>query len=290
VKFRFIEAEKACYPVTALCSYLQVSRAGYYSWSKRSPSKHQQEDLLLSAHVLATFEAAKRRYGRPRVCEELRAEGLKVSQRRVGRLMREQHLVARPKRRFVITTMSEHDGPIAANELGRDFTASATNEKWVSDITYLPADGGFIFLAAVTDLYSRRVVGYDVSSSLETDLAVRALDMALATREIHGMLIHHSDRGIQYAATDYILRLEQRGIVRSMSRKGNCWDNAPAESFFSTLKFELKEVLNGKTSARDVRRAVLDYIAWYNLKRRHSSIGYVSPAEFEQATRMGRAA
>jgi putative transposase len=290
VKFGFIDAEKAHYPVAVLCRTLEVSRSGYYAWCCRGPSRRQQEDFRLGAHVLAAFEESQRTYGSPRVTRELRAGGHSVGRRRVARLMRENALAARQRRRFIQTTMSAHDEPLAPNVLQRDFKATRPNEKWVGDITYLPTAQGFIFLAVLLDLYSRRVVGWAVGPTLQTELAMRALDMALATRRVDGPLVHHTDRGIQYACKEYVQRLEQHGVLRSMSRVGDCWDNAPAESFFSSLKQERKEALNGKHHREDVRRAVLDYIAVYNLERRHSSIGFISPVEYEDAARMGRAA
>jgi putative transposase len=290
VRFRFVDAEKAHYPVSVLCRTLEVSRAGYYAWCCRGPSRHAQEDARLGAYIRASFEKSERRYGSPRITEELCATVRPVGRRRVARLMREARLVARRPRRFVATTMSDHDRPAAPNILERDFTASRPNEKWVGDITYLPTAQGFIFLAVLLDLYSRRVVGWAVGPTLQTELAMRALDMALATRRVDGPLVHHTDRGIQYACKEYVQRLEQHGVLRSMSRVGDCWDNAPAESFFSSLKQERKEALNGKHHREDVRRAVLDYIAVYNLERRHSSIGFISPVEYEDAARMGRAA
>ncbi len=290
MKFDFIDAEKAHYPVRAMCAALEVSRSGFYAWKKRPPSKRKQDDGRLAPQVAAAFLNSGKTYGSPRVHKELCAEGTGISRRRVCRLMKEQGLVARKKRRFVATTMSEHDNPIARNILRRDFEAEGPGEKIVGDITYLQTSQGFIYLAVLLDLYSRRVIGYAVSSSLETGIALNALDMALSTRTLKVGVIHHTDRGVQYTSAEYAERLTQEAIVQSMSRKANCWDNAPAESFFSSLKFEVGKLLNGTFSAKDVRRGVLDYIAHYNLKRRHSSIGYVSPADFEEAARMVRAA
>jgi len=290
VKFGFIAAEKAHYPVRMLCEVLGVSRSGFYAWRKREPSRRAQEDERLKCHVIAAFKASRQTYGSPRIKEELQAQGHRVGRHRVARLMREEDLCARTKRRFVATTDSAHQESIPGNLLKRDFTANRENEKWVGDITYLPTSSGFIFLAVLLDLYSRRVVGWAVSDRLEAELALRALDVALSTRTMTGALIHHSDRGVQYVSREYISRLERHGIQRSMSRRGNCWDNAPAESFFSSLKSELPEGRSGALHPKDVRRAVLDYIARYNLERRHSSIGYVSPVGYEQAARMARAA
>jgi transposase InsO family protein len=289
VKFGFIVAEKAHYPVTVLCEVLGVSRSGFYAWRKRPPSKRAQEDSLLKCHVVAAFEASRQTYGSPRIQQELAGQGVKVGRNRVARLMREEELRAREKSRFVVTTDSNHGQSVPDNLLERDFSAKRENEKWVGDITYLPTASGFIFLAVLLDLYSRRVVGWAVSNTMGTELPLRALESALATRTLTGPLIHHTDRGIQYVSRDYVECLQQHGIQRSMSRRANCWDNAPAESFFSTLKMELPEATCGTLHPKDVRRAVLDYIAHYNLKRRHSSIGYLSPVDYESAARMVRA-
>jgi transposase InsO family protein len=290
VKFGFIDAEKAHHPVKLLCSVLGVSRSGFYAWKKRSPSKRAQEDARLKCHVVAAFEASEQTYGSPRIKQELAGQGVKVGRNRIARLMREEELCAREKARFVVTTDSNHQASVPDNLLERDFSAKRENEKWVGDITYLPTSSGFIFLAVLLDLYSRRVVGWAVSDTMGTELPLHALDSALATRTLTGPLIHHTDRGVQYVSHDYVARLEQHGIQRSMSRRANCWDNAPAESFFSSLKMELPEATCGTHHPKDVRRAVLDYIARYNLKRRHSSIGYLSPVDYESAARMVRAA
>lgn len=268
-----------------MCEVLEVSHSGFYAWRKRAPSKREHEDRRLAPLVAAAFLNSGKAYGSPRVHAELCAGGEPVSRRKVRKLMKEQRLVARQKKLFVVTTMSEHDNPVAPNILERDFATSGPGQKLVGDITYLPTAQGFIYLAILLDLYSRRVVGYAVGARLETSLALTALDMALSTRALIEGAIHHTDRGVQYTSEEYVKRLEQTTIVRSMSRTGNCWDNAPAESFFSSLKFEVGDLLNGKKTAQEVRRGVLDYIAFYNLKRRHSSIGYVSPAEFERNAR-----
>lgn len=290
MKFAFIDAEKAHFPITVMCRVLGVSRAGFYAWKTREPSKHDEEDELLRAHIVSTFEATKKTYGSPRIKKELDDEGIQCGRHRIARLMRESSICARPKRRFVKTTDSAHKEVVPDNVLKRDFTATRPNEKWVTDITYLPTAKGFIYLAVMLDLFSRRVVGSALSDGLEADLALRALDSALATRKLSGPLIHHSDRGVQYVSNAYVERLNERGICRSMSRRGNCWDNAPAESFFSTLKMELPEATSGVLHPKDVAREVIDYIARYNLERRHSSIGYVSPVEYEAAAQTPRAA
>ena len=290
MKFEALDAMKADYDVTMLCRVLGVSRSGFYEWRKRKPSLRQREDERLASVVRAAFEESGRAYGSPRIHQELLAQGEVIGRRRVRRLMKEQTLLARKKPRFVTTTLSEHEKPVAPDLLRRDFTATRPNEKWVADITYIRTSRGFLFLATVLDLFSRRIVGHAIEGTLELDVALRALDMALSTRERTGPLIHHSDRGTHYTSNEYLRVLAKHSVDRSMSRKGNCWDNAPAESFFSSLKTELGEVLEGRHSPNDVRRAVIDYIANYNFKRRHSSIDYISPVDFEESARMDRAA
>lgn len=289
MKFGFIAAEKACFTVEMLCRVLEVSRAGFYAWCARGPSNRAKEDAQLKRHLAVRFEKSRRTYGSPRMKAELCALGHQVGRHRVARLMREAQLVARAKRRFVKTTDSSHTNSVPQNLLKRDFTAAAPNEKWVGDITYLPTVNGHLYLAVLLDLYSRRVVGWSLHHAMTTALSTQALEMALRTRTVTTKLIHHTDRGVQYTAKEYVQKLDERGIKRSMSRLGNCWDNAPAESFFSSLKFELPNVVAGGLHHTEVRRCVIDAIARYNAERRHSSIGYVSPMDFE-ATRMGRVA
>ena len=281
MKFAFISQEKVAFPVAILCRVMGVSTSGYYASLGRSTSPRARRDVELGVHVAAAHEASKRRYGSPRVHAELQAQGQRVARKRVARLMRERKLVARRKRRFRVTTDSRHAFPIAPNVLQRDFTAAAPDEAWVTDITYLWTKGGWLYLAVILDLFSRRVVGWAMSENVDRHLALSALDMALTQRRPTGSLVHHSDRGRTYASEDYRFALEKRGIECSMSRKGDCWDNAVAESFFSTLKAELEEAETSET--RDAARlSISGYIDnFYNLQRRHSTIGYCSPVEFE---------
>jgi len=241
-------------------------------------------------HVRATFKRSRKTYGAPRIHDELKESGETVSKKRVARLMREEGIVARKKRKFVATTQSNHALATPPNVMARDFRATRPNEKWVGDITYLRTHDGFLYLATLMDLFSRRIVGWAFSETLETTVASQALEMAFATRHVEKALIHHTDRGVQYASVDYRKRLGERDVICSMSRKGDCWDNAVAESFFATLKIELGAVLNGGASRTDVRSAVIDYLDFYNSRRRHSALGYANPVQYEESARVGRAA
>lgn len=287
--FSSIEAEKANHSIVLMCEVLGVSHSGFYAWRKRKLSKRALEDKRIRDNVVANFHLQGGKYGSPRLKGERGLEN--VGRHRIARILREEKLCARQKRAFrVATTDSSHQEAVPENVLARDFTASAPNEKWVGDITYLPTRSGFVYLAALLDLHSRRVVGWAMSNSLHTELALEALNVALATRTLSGRLLHHTDRGVQYVSHSYVERLRAYGIERSMSRKGNCWDNAPAESFFSSLKMELPDVASGRLDAREVRRAVLDYLEWFNLERKHSAVGNISPVQYENAARKGRAA
>jgi transposase InsO family protein len=281
VRFGFIQTEKATYPVRMLCRTLLVSASGFYSWCRRGLSQRVREDAALKVEIRAAHAASGKTYGSPRVHEELKADGQHVGRKRVARLMREEGLEGQRKRRFRVTTDSRHSYPIAPNALNRDFTASAPNKVWVTDITYIWTREGWIYLAAILDLFSRRVVGWSADSYIDRTLAIDALGMALRTRNPEAGLIHHSDRGSQYASGDYQKLLSEHGITCSMSRKGDCWDNAVAESFFSTLKAEL--VYRTDFVSRSQAFSLLfEYIeAFYNGRRRHSAIGYVSPVEHE---------
>jgi len=285
VKFALIDAEKANFPVAFMCSELGVSRSGYYAWQARPPSARESEDIALGARVLDLHLGSERRYGSPRVHKALAAEGLHVSRKRVVRLMREHCLVARKKPRFVTTTDSCHQLPTAPNVLARRFDQPEPDRVWAGDITYLATAEGWLYLAVIIDLCSRRVVGWATSDSLETKVCLDALRDALQARHPAPGLIHHSDRGTQYASTEYRELLRQHGLVCSMSRRANCWDNACAESFFSTLKTELVRGRVFQTHAQ-AKLALFEYIeGFYNRKRLHSSIGYCSPVDFEDRMR-----
>jgi putative transposase len=283
LRFRFIQTEKAIYPVRVLCRTLAVSCTGFYAWCRRGLSLRAQQDAALKVEIRAAHAASGKRYGSPRIHADLKAESQHVGRKRVARLMREEGLEGQRKRRFRVTTDSRHSLPIAANRLNRDFSVSAPNKVWVTDITYIWTREGWLYLAAILDLFSRRVVGWSMDSHIDRDLALDALGMALRTRRPEPGLVHHSDRGVQYASGDYQRRLQDRGILCSMSRKGDCWDNAVAESFFSTLKAELVHRTD-YVSRSQARASVFEYIeAFYNGRRRHSALGYVSPVEHETA-------
>jgi transposase InsO family protein len=281
VKFAFIDAEKAQWPISVMCKLLEVSRSGYHAWLKRPPSQRALEDKALSEAIAKVHAESAKRYGSPRVHRALHAQGVRAGKHRVARLMREEGLFGKRRRRFRVTTDSEHTKPIASNLIARDFTTDAPDKVWVTDITYIPTLEGWLYLAAIIDLFSRRIVGWSMSDRLTTSFALDALSMAILARGPASGLVHHSDRGCQYASDEYQRVLAQHGIVCSMSRKGDCWDNAVAESFFATFKTELVHDAHWKTRD-EARAAVFHYLeVFYNRRRLHSTIGYVSPVDFE---------
>jgi putative transposase len=282
VRFAIIAREKACYPVALMCRVLKVSRAGYYAWCKRPTAHHTQEDQRLGLEIAAIYRENRGRYGSPRVHFELHERGHRTGRKRVARLMRTAGLRARGHRRFRTTTDSRHSLAIKQNLLDRQFTMPTANQGWVTDITYLWTLEGWLYLAVIIDLFSRRVVGWSLGERLERSIVLDALKMALQHRHPPQGLLHHSDRGSQYASHEYQELLAVHGIQSSMSRKGNCWDNAVAESFFATLKVEL--VYRSRWSTRtQARNEVFEYIElFYNRQRRHSALGYLSPNEFER--------
>jgi putative transposase len=283
VTFRFIADHQDEWPVAWMCDALEVSASGYYAWAGRddSPTAEWRTELLT---VIAQVHAeVKGRYGSPRMAAELNARGHACSENTVARLMRESGIRAKAPRRFVRTTDSNHRLPVAANRLARDFDPTAPNTAWSADITYIPTREGWLYLAVVEDLFSRLIVGWSMDQTMESRLVVDALQMAVARRRPDAGLLAHSDRGSQYASDHYQRVLSAAGIVCSMSEVGQCWDNAPVESFFGSLKREIApdEVF----ATRDQARAELfEYLeVFYNRVRLHSSLGFVSPAEFERA-------
>lgn len=284
MRYAVITRHRGEFELRLMCRVLEVSPSGYYASLKRPPSWHALIDEVLMARVRIIHAESDETYGAPRVHRELQAEGLPASPKRIARLMREDGLVARPrKRRRLVTTDSNHDHPIAPNLLAREFDVNGVgiNRVWVADITYIPTREGVLYLATVLDLGSRRCVGWAMRDTLEVELALSALRMARAARAPGPGLIHHSDRGSQYTSGDYRAELAAHGMLASMSGKGDCYDNAVAESFFSTLEFELL-MKNDWHTREEARRAIFRYIeTWYNRKRRHSTLGYISPTEYE---------
>ena len=285
MRFAFIAAEKAEHSVTILCRCLRVTRSGYYAWQRRPPSARAQRDAVLRTKLHAFHAASRQRYGRPRLWKDLREDGEAISEKRVGRLMREEQIHGHVAKRFKHTTDSNHADPIAMNVLARDFTAAAPNQRWVSDTTeFVIGDGAKLYLAAILDLFSRFVVGWAISAVNDRRLTLKALEMAVLRRCPDPGLLHHSDRGCTYTCEDYQTYLAARGITCSMSRRGDCYDNAVVESFFATLK---KEEAERFPSYSEAKMALFDYIeVFYNQRRRHSTLGQISPAAFERGHRV----
>jgi transposase InsO family protein len=283
VRFALIEAKKADYPIAMLCRVLRVRRSGFYAWLGRDESARAKEDRQLVVDIRAVFQEHKRRYGSPRIYRELKTQGKPACRHRIARLMREDQLRARRKRRFVRTTDSRHSMPTPPNLLARNFNADAPNRVWAGDVTYLPTRDGWLYLAVLLDLFSRRVIGWALSERNDEELTLGALQMALDQRQPEPGLVHHTDRGTTYAGGTYQDVLAQHGVICSMSRKGNCWDNAVVESFFSSLDVECADE-EPFASRAEARRQVIDYIlGYYNPTRLHSYLGYRSPMEFERA-------
>jgi putative transposase len=282
MRFRFIEDRRVDYPVTVLCDVLGVSPAGYYAWRSRPESRRSAANRDLVADIKRVHRDTCGRYGSPRIHVELKAQGRGASRGRIERLMRHhgiRAIMTRPRR--MRTTDSRHDLPIAPNLIDRNFIAAAPNRIWLAGITYIETDQGWLYLAAVMGLCSRRIVGWAMQDHLRTELPLAALTMAICTKRPGAGLIHHSDRGVQYASSDYRKAMQSAGIQVSMSRKADCYDDAPMESFFHTLKTELVHHRHYATRA-EAKRDIFAYIeGFYNRTRRHSAIGYISPIQME---------
>jgi putative transposase len=297
MRYSFISDHASEFKVLSMCRVLEVSRPGYYAWMMRREgelSERARVDQDLTVRIQTVHRKSRRSYGSPRVHRELKGQGIHVGEKRVARLMRENEIRAKQTRKFrVTTTDSSHAHPVAENVLNRKFSVTdiiAPNRVWVSDITYIPTAEGWLYLAVILDLFSRRVVGWSMKHTMERSLTLDALRMALSQRTPGLGVLHHSDRGSQYACGDYRELLDQNGMTCSMSRKGDCWDNAVAESFFATLK---KELVNDAAwqalsqTREEARAALFEYIeVWYNRERRHSSIDYLSPADYEAKCEM----
>ena len=286
MKYAWIEKHRQTYATTMMCELLSVSRSGLNAARARAPSKRSRDDEQLVEQIRVGHRKHRGRYGRRRMTPEIsEALGQPVNHKRIERLMREHGLQSHKRRRFrVVTTDSRHAYPVAPNVLERDFEAVAPNQKWLADITYVPTDEGWLYLALVLDLYARKLVGWAMSEKMPQELTLQALELALAWRDPNAGLVHHSDRGSQYAANDYRRKLEALGITVSMSGKGDCWDNAPMESVNGTVKVECVHDAHFETREQ-ARREIVEYIGYYNTERRHSSLGYVTPAEFERRWR-----
>ena len=282
--YRFIDAEKASYPVSALCRVLRVSRSGYYEWKNRPPSNRDRENATLTERIREIHQRSRETYGYLRVHAELRALGVRCNRKRVARLMRKDGLRGCMRgRRRKHTTRQDPLAIPAPDLVGRNFCAPAPDRLWTADVTYLPTDEGFLYLAFILDVYSRKVVGWSMAGHLRTELVAAALEMATIRRNPSAGLIHHSDRGAQYTALSFGKKLEQAGIVPSMSRVGSALDNAISESFVSTLKSEIG--VSGYPDRQTARASIFEFIeSFYNRVRRHSSLSYLSPTEYEQAT------
>ena len=282
MRYRFIGDHARQYPVTLLCHTLRVPRSGYYAWRRCPESARAQEDRRLLVEIQRIFGTSHATYGSPRILVELHKQGETCGQHRVARVMRQQGIVAKHRRKFRATTNSDHDLPVAANVLDRQFNPPAPNQVWVSDITYVPTGEGWLYLATVMDLAFRGIVGWAMSERIDRTLVCTALTTALQQRHPAPGLLHHSDRGSPYASADYQALLTQHGLIPSMSRKGNCWDNAPMESFFHSLKVEWLQNQTFRTRA-EARQAIFTYIeVWYNRQRLHSALGYRAPEAYER--------
>jgi putative transposase len=282
VKFAFIEEHLSEFPVDVSCDVLEVSRSGYYAWLKRPASARARRREELAVKIERVHEQNREVYGSPRVCQALKAAGESVCENTVADIMKERQIRAKSKKKFVPkTTDSAHQQPVADNVLDRQFDAELPDQKWAVDITYIPTDEGWLYLAGVIDLCSRRIVGWSMADHMRVELVSAALTMAIGRRRPGDGLLHHSDRGVQYASEDYMHLIQSHKMKSSMSGKGDCWDNAVMESFWATLKTEL--VNHERYATREQARAsIFEYIeVFYNRKRLHSSLGYVSPETFE---------
>jgi putative transposase len=287
-RYRFIQGEKAAYPTALICRVLGVARSAYYAWARREVSARAREDAALGAQITAAHERSRGSYGAPRIHAALRAAGIRTSRRRVARLMRAAGLVGCCRRRRVRTTVADPAHAPAPNLVARDFTAPAPDRLWLGDITYVATQEGWLYLATLLDAHSRRVVGWAMADHLRTELALDALAMALRSRPPPPGLVHHTDRGCQYTAAAYREALAARGVTASMSRSGNCLDNAMAESFFATLKAELVDRRHWATRAA-ARTAIFEWIeVFYNRQRAHSALAYQPPAIFEEVLLLQR--
>ena len=282
MRYKFIRDHREAFPVGLMCHVLEVGRSGFYTWLKRPESPRNRENRRLLVEIKAAHQKSRKTYGSPRIHAELKSQGLSCGKHRVSRLMRQHGIVSKHKRKFKVTTDSVHSYPVAENKLQRRFDVSEPNQYWVSDITYIPTREGWLYLAVTLDLFHRKVIGWAMDRWITRQLVIDALNMAIQNGDWKLGLIHHSDQGVQYACNDFQSLLKAYGIQCSMSRKGDCWDNAVAESFFHTLKVELTHDRNYKTRL-EAQADIFEYIeVFYNRQRRHSYLGYLSPSEYEK--------
>ena len=281
MKFDFIEKYRSLFAVEKMCRVLGVSRSGYYAWRERKPGKRAVENTRLFVKVNAIFEESKRTYGSPRIVAELHKEGIRCGKNRVARIMRQYNISPIPRKKFKVTTNSDHSEEISPNLVNRNFNQEAPNRVWVSDITYIWTKQGWLYLAIILDLFSRKIVGWSTSNRITASLIITAMKNALTLRQVDAGLILHSDQGCQYASKSFRQLLKDNEVAQSMSRKGNCYDNAVAESFFKTIKTEL--VKRTLFETRDnANLKLFDYIEiFYNRQRKHSTLNYKSPNEYE---------
>lgn len=281
--FQFISDHRNEFGIGRMCKVLAVSSSGFYAWLKREPSRRQHENAALVSDIHQIYEHSRQTYGSPRIHAELRARGQVVSRHRVARLMQLHGIRAKRKQRYKTTTQRNPDREPVPNLIAQDFNANIANEKWLADITYIDTREGWLYLAAILDTYSRKIVGWSMSHRLQKQLVEDALTMAVGRRQLSEELTHHSDQGSQYTSHDFMALLKQHNIQISMSGVGNCYDNAMMESFFATLKTEC--VTARFETRQQARRMIFDYIeVWYNRQRRHSALGYLSPEHYEQRT------
>lgn len=288
MRYEFIEKHRREHSISLMCRVLEVSLSGFYAWRGRPESQRSREDRKLRVFIRSAFYDSRESYGTVRMQDELLSQGIRCGRQRIGRLMKEEGLVPKKARLFRRTTISAVHHPKAENVLNRQFSVESPDQVWAGDITYLRAGGRWLYLAVILDLFSRRVVGWSISSSLGKELAQSALTRALFERAPGPGLLHHSDQGCQYTSTDYQAQLGDNGLIVSMSRKGNCWDNAVVESFFATLKLEIGDTFSSRKTAQ---MALFDYIEiFYNRQRRHTTIGGITPAQAEELFAMKEAA
>lgn len=286
MKYAWIKEHDKQFPTAVMSRVLQVSTSGYYAWLERQPSAQQQRHQYIAQAIGRSYFESERIYGYRKIHQDLLEANIVCCKETVRRMMREIGLCSRVKRKFVLTTDSKHDMSIAENLLGRDFTATFPNQKWGADITYIPTAHGWLYLAVVMDLYSRKIVGWSMSKHIDSELVVSAMNMAVSQRKAVTSLLHHSDRGSQYASEVFQALLDEHNIVCSMSRKGNCWDNACMESFFGSLKTEWLGYKKYQTR-QEAKNDIFKYIEmFYNRKRRHAALGYLSPAAYEELYEM----